>query len=142
LENFAREYPGKSFPDYRSVSAIEAEQTKLRISMQMDFPPSASSLELVRLVREQSTVLSNVNAESDDFNLKSVIFRAGIMPKEEIYINWHRFDEIDRMRLEDLSGYFEDIWYPSADDIDLFDDSLSWIFSISYSGNISYLRFK
>lgn len=44
------------------------------------------------------------------------------------------------MSINELDKYFYDIWFPIADDIDLFDKSLSWILSIRHDGCITYIK--
>ncbi len=39
-----------------------------------------------------------------------------------------------------MSRWFDDIWYPASDDIDLFDSTLDWILSVSHSGLIDLRR--
>ncbi len=58
-------------------------------------------------------------------------------PQEEVYINWDDFTTIVRMRFKDLTEHFHYVWYPGPDDIEIFDDSLSWILSVDHGG---YLR--
>lgn len=62
------------------------------------------------------------------------------MPGEKALVNWYRLDEIDEMNMSDFSRYFDDLWYPAADHIDVFDHTISWIVSIDYSGTLSLLR--
>ena len=40
-----------------------------------------------------------------------------------------------------VSKYFSDIWYPSTDDIDVFDSSVSWILSVNHEGEIRSMHF-
>lgn len=54
-----------------------------------------------------------------------------IHPKS-VLINFCRFDDIDEMKLDDLNKYFYDIWYPVAEDIEIFDRECSWMILISY----------
>jgi hypothetical protein len=76
----------------------------------------------------------------DTFQLTEVLNNLSIEPLENIYINWHRFDNIDIVKIQDVNKYFFDIWFPSSDDIDIFDESLSWIISVRHDGNVSYLK--
>jgi len=55
-------------------------------------------------------------------------------------LNWYRFDKIDELRFVDLCEKFEDIWYPSSDDLDIFDRNMNWLISIEHSGSIRVLR--
>ncbi len=142
IENFSREYPNRHFPSYKTLSAPDAKKIEEIIAGKLEMPPNSSPLELVKVLREKSSVIPDLHAESDNFDLKSTLLNVGISPNARVFINWYRFDQIDEISLDDLSSHFDDIWYPAADDIDLFDDSFSWIVSIGYSGEIMILKFK
>jgi hypothetical protein len=62
----------------------------------------------------------------------------GIVPRLDVFLDWHRFDDVDQLKLTDLTRWFDDIWYPLADDIDLCDESTDWIFSIRSEGQVFY----
>ena len=47
-----------------------------------------------------------------------------IEPAELVYLvwaNWQGFDTVDTIYFKSLSDYFDDIWYPAADDIFIID---------------------
>lgn len=140
IQNFSREHPGETFPDYETLSASDAKRTEVGVREQLKAPSHLSTLDLVKLIREKEAVIPDSDADSNHFDLQSELLGIGITPNEHIYINWHQFDQVDRMRFHDLSNYFDDIWYPAADDIDLFDDTFSWIFSVGYSGELGILK--
>jgi hypothetical protein len=140
LENFQGEYSDKTFPEFQTISGAEADKIRKKIAVLIGFNPNASPLELVRFLRQKAAIIPSKNAMLNDFNLESEIMQLGVNPHDEVYINWYRFDNIDRIKLVDLSTYFDDIWFARADDIDVFDDSFSWIFSIGYLGDLSYLK--
>lgn len=142
IENFIRQYPGKQFPAFRSLTVQDAEKIAQIIQNQLGMPPNSSPLDLVKELRDRSSVIPDANAESTRFDLKSTILRAGIAPNKIVFINWYRFDQIDEMNLSDLSTHFGDIWYPAADDIDIFDETLDWIISIGYSGEVLVMIFN
>jgi len=79
---------------------------------------------------------------SDSFDLRRVLCSIEIVPEDHVYINWYRFDKLDRMAVDDLAQYFDDVWYPSSDDIDLFDSTLSWVLSVTDEGYIRFVKFK
>jgi hypothetical protein len=136
ITNFKREYPTRDFPRFKTLSTAEGDEIRKILVRKLGLPSDSSSLELVNELDEQSFLAPDLNAESDNFDLKSTVLNAGISPQERIFINWYRFDQIDEMDLDDVSEYFDDIWYPAADHIDIFDDSFSWIVSIGYSGEV------
>lgn len=55
---------------------------------------------------------------------------------DKLFVNWYRYDEIDIFKAGDLSTYFDDIWFPDVDDIDIFDNSLDWIVTIRHDGQV------
>jgi hypothetical protein len=83
-----------------------------------------------------------INAFNDDFNLNILLPNVGILTQNNVYINWYQFDNIDKMHFGDLSNYFDDIWYPESDDIDIFDDTFLWVLSIYHYGGISTSKVK
>jgi hypothetical protein len=76
----------------------------------------------------------------ESFDLASELASEGVDPSRKILVNWHRFDKIDEMNLLDFSRNLEDIWYPRADDIEIFDSSFSWIASIFYFSVFQFYR--
>lgn len=75
-----------------------------------------------------------------DFDLAKLVQHLGINPAVDIYLNWYRFDEVDMISLGDVSAYWSDIWYPATDDVDIFDESCTWILSVSHAADVSYAR--
>ncbi len=75
-------------------------------------------------------------ARGEGFNLQSAIRELGMESATTVLLNWYRFDRIDRIALVDLSLYFVDIWYPGSDDIEIFDESCSWVLAVSHTGEL------
>lgn len=140
IDNFKRYYPMSDFPLYRTLSPQESERIRRSLGARLGIPDSTSPLDLVKYVSMKSTIIPNFDAEQEDFDLNTLLNSLGIERKENVLVNWYRYDRIDEMTFADLSKYFHDIWYPRADDIDIFDKSLDWILSVGYSGVVSVLR--
>jgi hypothetical protein len=81
-----------------------------------------------------------VNSLSDDFRLSQVLWRLRILPPEYVFVNWYRFDDVDEIKFADLESHFTDIWYPSSDDIEVFDSSLKWLIAVSHDGSVGICR--
>jgi hypothetical protein len=81
--------------------------------------------------------VAEMNAASKEFSLVEVLRSLGIRRNRDVFINWKRFECIDRIALEDLSRYFDDIFYPGPDDIELFDETLKWFMLVDHEGAIS-----
>jgi hypothetical protein len=94
---------------------------------------------VVRVILGRSRLLANVKADDDAFELTRVFESLSIQPKPRVFVNWYRFDQIDEMDFKELNVFFTDIWYPAADDIDIVDETLSWIVSIGHEGDVRVL---
>lgn len=134
IDLFKKEY-NVTFPAFVHLTEITCANLVERISSKYFL----SSDSLVDELNLKQFFLKDKYVE-DDFSLIDTLNHLSINSLSKIYINWHRFNDIDQFNLIDLDKYFHDIWFPSADDIDLFDDSLDWIVSIRHDGCISYIK--
>lgn len=138
IELFKKNYPTEEFPRFKILSFEEAREVFSKLSEKMgDFLPSD---QVAKKINAEGVWLQSYNAEDDGFTLKTVFDKIKITPKAKVYLNWHHFDNVDEIGFDDLNQYFDDIWYPSSDDIDIFDESFTWILSISHYGAVSIVK--
>ena len=130
LENFRKEH-GFEMPIIRSLPAGEC--LKLREKLLHKF--SLNNIDEFFKIDKFSR-LDGFNADEENFDLKTAFSELGIATPNEIYINFNKFESIDILRFDDLSKFFSDIWYPSLDDIEIFDINLNWIISVRHYGVI------
>ena len=81
---------------------------------------------------QELVLLDDINAEDEDFDWNKVFNSIGIPVPNEVFINFERF--------KDFCKYFGDIWYPAADDIEVFDASFNWIVSVKHYGAVHYAK--
>ena len=134
LENFRKEY-GFRMPIIRSLS--EAERLKIRENLLHKF--SLDDIDEFFKIDKFSR-LDGFNADEENFDLKAVFGKLNIATPNEICINFNKFESIDIFRFDDLSKFFSDIWYPSLDDIEIFDLKLSFIVSVRHYGGIYHAK--
>lgn len=133
LELFKESY-GYDFPPFYHLSEKECSDIK------NCWAKKFGTTDDLKLMLKIVSSLKYIDIDDkQNFNIKNILNDIGI-EKKEVLINWFRFDNIDRMALDDLSRYFDDIWFPSADDIEIFDESCSWILSVNHGGVIGYLK--
>jgi len=132
LENFRKEY-GFRMPIIRSLS--EAERLKIRENLLHKF--SLDDIDEFFKIDKFSR-LDGFNADEENFDIKAVFSKLDIATPNEICINFNKFENIDILRFDDLFKFFSDIWYPSLDDIEIFDIHLSFIISVRHYGSIYY----
>lgn len=141
IEGFENAYPGRQFPTFRVLQDDEMQGVRSRIKTQLGLGDDVDNLQLVQALGSLGEVCGGMDARSSSFSLQKSLEELDISPLEKMFVNFYRFDDIDELRLEDVSEHFEYIWYEGSDDIDLFDDTLSWILSVSHDGEISITRF-
>jgi hypothetical protein len=140
IENFQRDNPGRSFPRFEHLSPSQCQEFRNAAANTVGLDPHVDSLTLIRTMAMNATPVADVNAEQDGFDLSALVIGLGISFGREVFINWHRFDDIDQMSLQDLSTHFDAIWYPGPDDVEIFDSSVSWFLLVSHDGAVSLLR--
>lgn len=140
LRNFVRSHPGLIPPSLEQLSLHDAEGLRERLRRRASAPASIEPVELTRRLVDIATPVMELMPSSPDFNLAAALHTLGIKSAKTVYINWRHYDIIDRISLADLSAFFDDIWYPGADDIEIFDDSCTWLLVVPHSGPLGVAR--
>ena len=135
---FEQEHAGP-FPPYRPLPPAEGRALQARLARRFGLTASHAAGEFARALSSRQTYYPEANAEQD-FALLTTLTALGVAPGPELFTNWARFEEVDAFQTADVARYFDDLWYPVADDIDLFDASLSWLVSFRHDGVISVIR--
>ena len=138
-EHFGANYPSESFPTVVSVSAEETAELRQKIAGRLQVAADDTLL-LVKTLRSRSRLVEGARAEAEDFDLSAICWRERLRPASEVYVNWDRFNDIDRIAFADLSKHFDDIWYPASDDIDIFDTTCDWFVSVDPTGEVRLTR--
>lgn len=141
IELFEKENPSRKFPSFSSLDAEGTARVRQCFSQKLNVDEGIDGKALFALLSEQVEAVKGFNANTDSFNIEEVFRHLDIVPNEIISINWQHYDDIDTMSYKDLSTYFEYIWFPGPDDIDVFDDTCGWILSINHEGYISCRKF-
>ena len=139
IENFVQAHPGVAFPTYMHLDGNHASAIRGAIARSVG-SPELNGLALVKKLRALSTEATSVQADESTFSVGRLLRDVGVKSPPKVYLNWYRFDEIDQIGLADLDQYFSDIWYPGADDLDVFDDSAKWTVSITHHGKVWLFR--
>lgn len=140
LDNFSNEYLGRDFPEYASLSKSACADIAQSIQEKFALANVTDGLTLVKAIDALAKPCEVASHVGENFDFNALLHACGIDAADIVYINWHRYDKIDRLKRYNLASYFYDIWYSDMDDIDVFDDSLSWILPIHHDGCIKLLR--
>lgn len=139
VENFNRENPSAEFPRFTPLAASECTHLRGAIAKRLGLDAQSEPLVVLNTLCATARSITSVDAE-DGFDLRTLISELRLKTRAEVLVNWYRFDNIDRIALSDLSSHFNDIWYPSSDDIEIFDESLDWFVLIRHDGRVSALN--
>ena len=137
IENCERDQGPGSFIWFRRLPEAEALELFNRLKQRLSVPARLDGLNTLEVIRDRSTQSPGLNAVDEGFDLQHVL--GGFQPPERVFLNWYRFDALDEVRFDDLRSKFNDVWYPSSDDLEVLDPNLGWILSIDHSGNIFLL---
>jgi hypothetical protein len=140
LDNFFNENPGREFPEYVSLSKIDCDEIAQSIQEKFSLKDATDGLMLVKAIDLLAKPCQSASHVGEDFDLNALLKERGIDAADVVYINWHRYDKLDKLKRSDLARHFYDIWYPDVDNIDVFDGSLDWILSMRHDGYIKLLR--
>jgi hypothetical protein len=135
IENFVRENPGLSPPRFQHLTDSEASALAERLLTRAGRPKGTPS-EVIRWLSEQATPLGGLNLNENEVALHELFRRAGIKPGPVVYVEWGTLSDVDRFETDELGRYFYDVWYPSADDIEIFDDTTEWLIFIRHYGGV------
>lgn len=59
-----------------------------------------------------------------------------------IYLDWGNFKDIVKVRVNDFVDNIDNFWYPSSDDLSIFDQRCNWILNIHHYGAIGCVQSK
>jgi hypothetical protein len=138
IENFEQEHGANSFPAFRSLASEETNQMLTSLKRRLGLPDELNAQDVLQSIDQKSVVVDGVDATEDAFDLRAVLGGLGFSAGK-VFVNWYRFDRIDEFGTEDLCKYFGDIFYPSADDLEILDSSLTWLVSIRHYGAVKAL---
>ncbi|MBE9818780.1 heat-shock protein [Campylobacter concisus] len=134
LENFYKEH-GFDMPIIRSLSSNGC--LKIRENLLHKF--SLDDIDEFFKI-DKFNKFDGFSADEVNFDLTAAFRDLDIVTPNEICINFNKFESIDILHFDDLSKFFSDIWYPSLDDIEIFDLKLNWIVSVRHYGVIYYVK--
>jgi hypothetical protein len=139
IDNFLRDHPGALPPRFETLTDSEASELSQTLLLKTG-RPTAQPADVIRWFAERATPLGDIDLEKNQIALLELVERAEIMPGPALYVQWGLLRDIDRFQSDDLSAYFYDVWYPSADDIEVFDDTLAWMMFIRHYGGVEIWR--
>lgn len=136
LKNFNEEY-GFDIPTLKKISLEECEKIRSKLF-------SIYNIENIDVILKEMYnncyPIKKVDYEGENFDFNDLFVELDINIPKKIFINWQKFDDIDIISYDVFNKYFFDIWYPIADDIEIFNNDLKWMISIRHDGLVGKIR--
>lgn len=140
IANFRRAHSSIQFPKFDSLDAEGCTEVRQVVAARLGLPSDCMPCEVTSKLHEQPGAQLGRVPEVEALDLRCVLRQAGVEAGNRVFLNWYHFDDIDEMDVDELSRYFDDIWYPASDDLDLFDGTFSWVLSVYHSGRMVLYR--
>lgn len=140
IENYEREHGQGTFPPFRHLAPDEAQRIEEGLLSRLKLPSGSSARDILQSIHDRAGVVSGANADDDQFDLRHVLDELGLALSEFTYLNWYRFDDIDKIQTSALLKHFSDIWYPASDDLELIDAQMQWVVAVHHSGTVKALK--
>jgi len=139
LEHFAAAHPQDAFPSFASIASEEIERLREQLCQAAGIGVGTDWGNLYKHLQDRAEHVKAVNAEDETrFNLDVVLKSLSILPNDSVYLAWDPSrGDVDRIAFADLSRYFDWIWYPASDDIEIFDESFAWLVFVDHEGQLS-----
>ena len=134
LENFQKEYGGKKL-NFIPLGSYEVQVFKNRLRNELSVESELSLLSLWEILES-----TKFNIDTTD-NLSQIFknLKINISNDVNVYVIWNLNNEIDFFKYEELSQYWEDIWYDTSDELVLLYAQGFYIL-ISEWGEIRYIN--
>lgn len=127
IKVFEVDFPGRPFPWYRLLDEQECADLRAglqgRIGKVGEWQPS----ELLEEMWRKATMLDGDPGDEVAFDPRVLMESLGLVPSQKVYLDWSAFTEVYEMRFSDFAEFFHSLYFPSSDDLTVFDDTLSWI---------------
>lgn len=140
VTNFDAAHPGIPFPA-REASAAELAAVRAALAKRLGLQPGTAGERLAAAIRDGSKVIGGMDATSQNFNLRHVLERVRDARRPgELFLNWCHLEQLDVIAADDLVTYFDDIWYPSSDDLDIIPVDACWVVSVEHHGGVRVIE--
>ena len=128
-ELFYKFKPNQTFPQYISIENEEAEQKFDTLFLSFGFYHLNGDLFQKIDVERAGHFLGEI--DETNFSLSKHLHDAKLKAPEKVYIFYLNFNEVYEMKLKDLDDFFDDLYFPSANDMMVTDRNFTWLFYIN-----------
>ena len=123
IECFKAEHPGQDFPAIRTLAPHECADVRRALICNLALQCGDDGLAMLEEIQRRSASIGRTDENGAFAPLPAILEHYA---KSSLLLNWGRFGDIDEIATSDFVTYFEDIWWPPADEsLEVFDASCS-----------------
>lgn len=142
IEVFQVDFPGRPFPGYRLLDEQECAELRAGFERRILNAGELKQSQLLEEMWRRATPLEGDPSDEAAFDPRTLMASLGIAPEQRVYLDWSAFTEIYEMRFSDFADCFHSLYFPSADDLTVFDGTLSWILWFLHYRALALTRFE
>jgi len=143
LERFKIVFPDTEFPVVHALPSEKCVDLKRKLAEKLGLATNVAPVQLLETLYNSFHIeRAGIVATDPGFNLGTLLRESGVKTSQQVYINWNQFDHVDEIKLTDLVKYFQYLWYPSSDDVEIFDDTLRWVALVRHDGAVRVVRLE
>lgn len=127
-----------SLPEYQLINADKSEVMFKNLFSSFDLKESDEEHLDGNKVRKIGLSLGLI--DESNFLLSEQLTQSGISPPNEIYLFFLNFNTVYRFKVSDTDAFFDDIYYPGANDIMISDEKHSWMLYVDHDCHLYEFR--
>jgi hypothetical protein len=131
IDNFMKTHE-EPFPKYRA--ATRTEQSRL---VELFVKLFGTTVPMYEDWLSNLQQLTDFNAQADGFDFARALPLSAAGTNSDVAMKWQvNFESTDVIALKDLIDYFDDVWYPGTDDLEVIDLNCKWMIVVDHGGYI------
>ena len=140
IKVFKADFPEQAFPSYRSLSQAECEDILKRLYGKLSLQVTQDSVTLDTIIRDRSTQFAD-DIDENSISVSSMFRGMEIAVPSAVILKWNSWVELTEFSFSDFEKYFGYLFLPGADDLDVFDSTMSWVVSFTHSRAVYFVKF-
>jgi hypothetical protein len=136
IKNLLRDHPDAPvIPLTRLLSSRESDHWLERIAAAIGV---TKDMDAIATYFDTFGATLEISAEAENFSLCEVLRSLNLAAQVSLFVLWYRQKLVERYDEDFLDKYFDYVWYPSVDDIEIFNTELSFVISVRHDGTVLF----
>lgn len=126
---FLERYPKRDFCDFSIIGLKESQEYLFKLALNFGLDITGTHYNILLRLREHSTFVKIIDETT--FKPIETLKEQGNEVHDKVFVNYFDFSEIYEISSQELDIYFDDLYFPYSDDVEIFDKSCSWVLFVT-----------